>query len=270
MKLRDSGREKIEDKIIDTNLDSDKFHHKNFVRIGSKDQSFRRVIFDHSYFENCYFRNITFDSCSFIGCKFVNCNFQGSTFLGSTFDYATFEKTYISAEILDSNCPNHNNLILKFARSLRMNFQAIGESESVNKAIKLELKATREHLFESWNSRKSYYRNKYRGFDRFKMFYQWFFFKIQDFVWGNGESPNKLIRAGLIFWILISIVDTLIFKNHNLLSNYLDSLSNMPSIFMGIEKPDNYPAIYLTFISVIRYIGFALFTSIIIKRYSRR
>jgi hypothetical protein len=268
--MKDSGREKIEDKIIDTDFDSTNFHHKHFVRIGSKDQTFKKVAFNHSYFENCYFRNIVFDSCDFNGCKFTNCNFQGSSFPGSKFDYTTFEKTYIDSEILDNNCPSHNNLILKFARTLRINFQGIGESEAVNKAIKIELKATKEHLFESWNSKKAYYRNKYKGIERVKMFSKWAYFKLQDFIWGNGESPIKLLRTGFICWFSISLIDTILFKNPNLLSDYYDSFLSTPSVIMGMIKPDSYPKLYLTFITVLRFIGFALFTSIIIKRYSRR
>lgn len=268
--MKESGREKIEDRIIDYDLDSNNFHHKHFVRVGCKDQNFKKVAFNHSYFENCYFRNITFDSCDFNGCKFVNCNFLGSTFPGTKFDYATFEKTYIDSEILDTNCPSYNNLILKFARTLRVNFQGIGESESVNKAIRIELRATKEHLFESWNSKKAYYRNKYKGIDRVKMFIKWSYFKTQDFIWGNGESPFKLIRTGFFCWLSISIIDTLLFKNPNLLSDYSNSFFDTPSIFMGIKKPINYPNFYLTFITILRFIGFSLFTSIIIKRYNRR
>lgn len=265
-----SGREKFEDKIIDTNLDSINYHNKHFIRIGSKDLNFKKVNFSHSYFENCYFRNITFDSCDFNGCKFINCNFQGSKFPGSKFEYATFEKTFVDSDILSNNCPSHNNLILKFARTLRINYQGIGESESVNKAIRIELKATQEHLYESWNSKKTYYRNKYNGWQRFSMFSKWLHFKLQDFVWGNGESPLKLLRAGFYFWLIISLIDTFTFKNPNLLCDYLSSFFKTPSIIMGINKPANYSDLFLTIITTVRFIGFALFTSIVIKRYNRR
>jgi hypothetical protein len=63
---------------------------------------------------------------------------------------------------------------------------------------------------------------------------------------------------------------TSVFKSPNILSDYFNSFTNIPSIFMGINKPNNYPELYLTFITILRFIGFALFTSIIIKRYSRR
>ncbi len=268
--MKSSGREKLEDKIIDSDLTSSKFINKHFVRVGSKGRIFKNVDFQHTYFEHCYFRSISFDTCVFTGCKFINCNFQGSTFLGCTFDYATFEKTYIDSEILETNCPSFNNLTLKFARTLRVNFQGIGESDSVNKAIRIELDATREHLYESWNSKTAYYRKKYQGFDRVKMFSKWLNFKFHDIVWGNGERPRKLLGTGAVIWILLSILDTILFKDPNLLSNFFSSFCQIPSVVMGINKPVEYPPFYLTAITIIRYIGFALFTSILIKRFNRR
>ncbi|OXE94981.1 hypothetical protein B0A63_26005, partial [Flavobacterium johnsoniae UW101] len=184
--------------------------------------------------------------------------------------YATFDKTFIDNEILDNNCPSYNNLILKFARTLRINYQGIGDSFAVNKAIKIELEASKEHLYQSWKSKSTYYRDKYKGWDRFSMFFEWLYFKFQDFVWGNGESPIKLLRTGLVLWFIFSLFDTIYFKNPNLLSDYLGSFSLLPSIFMGINKPAKYSDFYLTFITILRFIGFALFTSIIIKRFNRR
>ena len=268
--MKDSGRERIEDKIFDEDLISVNFHNKHFIRVGGKDQTFSKVNFSHTYFENCYFRNIIFNTCDFNGCKFVNCNFHGSTFPGSKFEYATFEKTFIDSEILDINCPSFNNLTLKFARTLRVNYQGIGDSESVNKAIKIELDASKEHLYQSWKSKATYYRDKYKNWDRFFMFLKWSNFKIQDFIWGNGESPLKLIRTGIVFWIVFSLIDTIYFKNPNILSDYFNSFCSLPSVFMGINKPIKYSDYYLTFITIVRFVGFALFTSIIIKRFNRR
>lgn len=266
----ESGREKIEDIIFDNDLENSNYHNKYIIRTGGKDRVFKKVNFSHTYFENCYFRNIQFNSCNFNGCKFNNCNFQGSTFIGSNFDYAIFEKTYIDSEILDNNCPSHNNLKLKFARTLRINYQSIGDAESVNKAIKIELEASKEHLHEAWNSKSTYYRTKYKGWNRIGMFFKWLYFKIQDFVWGNGESPFKLFRTGFYLWLIASLIDTIYFKDPNSLIDYFNSFKSIPSYFMGIEKPEVYPDWYLVLITIFRFIGFALFTSIIIKRFNRR
>lgn len=265
-----SKREKFEDQIFDLDLTSENFHNKYFIRVGGKSQTFTRIDFSHTYFDNCYFRKMKFDSCNFNGCKFTNCNFIGSTFPGSKFEYATFDKTFIDPEILDNNCPSFNNLTLKFARTLRVNYQSIGDAKSVNKAIGIELNATKEHLYDSWHSKTAYYRNKYQGFKRLWMFFNWFTFKLEEIIWGHGEKPLRLIINGFLILCIIAVIDTTIHKNTNSISDYLSSFYNAPAILVGINKPMYYPNFLLSIIAILKFIGFALFTSIIIKRFNKR
>jgi hypothetical protein len=72
----------------------------------------------------------------------VNTQFSGAKFSGCKFDYATFEKTLIDARVLDTECPGLENLKMRFARSLRTNFQQLGDADAVNKAMRVELSAT--------------------------------------------------------------------------------------------------------------------------------
>lgn len=268
--MTDSHREKIEDKIIESDLNKSNFHNKIFLRIGSKGRTFSEVDFSHTYFEHCYFRKCVFNSCNFNGCKFINCNFTGSSFPGSEFDYAIFDKTIIENEILDNNCPSEDNLTLKFARALRINYQGIGDSESVNKAIRIELRATKIHLYDAWKSKKAYYRKKYHGWDRFKMFISWINFKFQELIWGNGENIWHLFRTGFFIWVAMTSIDVIYFKNPVLLTDYWESFAEAPTIFFGISSPVQYSKLYLSFIVLVRLIGFALFMSIILKRFNRR
>ncbi|MEA9414300.1 pentapeptide repeat-containing protein [Flavobacterium sp. PL02] len=268
--MTENNREKIEDKIIDGNLENIKFRNKLFVRVGSKDRYFKNVDFSHTYFEHCYFRKCTFDNCNFNGCKFINSNFVGSSFPGSQFEYATFDKTIVDNDILYNNSPSSDNLTLKFARTLRVNYQALGDAESANKAIRIELRATKEHLYDAWKSNKAYYRQKYSGWKRIGMFFSWFYFKIQEFIWGNGEIPWYLLRTGLLIWLGMTAIDGIVFKDTLNIKDYWVSFIEMPAIFFGIEKPKDYSNLYLSSITLYRLIGFALFMSIILKRFNRR
>jgi hypothetical protein len=268
--MTDNHREKIEDKIIESDLNKTSFHNKLLVRIGSKGKKFSEVDFSHTYFEHCYFRNCVFNSCNFNGCKFINCNFTGSSFPGSKFEYALFDKTIIENDILDNNCPSNENLTFKFARALRINYQGIGDSESVNKAIRIELKATKIHLYDSWKSKKAYYRSKYQGWDRLKMFISWINFKFQEFIWGNGENLWYLFRTGFFIWVAMTTLDVIYFKNPVLLTDYWKSFIEAPTIFFGVTSPEQYPKLYLSLIVLVRLVGFALFMSIILKRFNRR
>lgn len=268
--LKENGKEHIIDKIIDGTLTEVNYHNKLFIRVGSKADTYKNVDFSHTYFDHCYFRNCVFDGCNFNGCKFMNSNFASSTFIGCKFDYATFQNTIVDEEILQTGFPGFDNLKLKFARSLRTNFQSLGDAESANKAIKIELEARESHLKKSWKSNESYYRKKYKGWNRILAYLKWFRFKIQEFIWGNGESTNNLIRSGLILWLLMTIYDVYKVGNLNELSSYWSSFIKMPQVFLSLEKPIGYSDIYLSSIYIVRIVAFGLFMSILLKRYNKR
>ncbi len=269
MSLKKSEREHFIDKIFDGDISEENFHNKLFIRIGSKKGVFTNVNFSHTYFEHCYFRNCIFDGCNFNGCKFINSNLSGSTFVSCDFSYATFQNTFVDEEILNS-CPGYDNLKLKFARSLRKNFESIGDAELANKAIKIELDARRSHLYKSWRSNESYYRGKYKGKKRVLAFIRWCNFKIQDFIWGNGESTRHLLYSSILFWVFMTLVDVYKKGDLNKISNYWHSFLKMPQIFLSIEKPYDYSDFYLSFIFIVRIIAFGLFMSILLKRYNKR
>jgi len=121
--IKDSGREKLSDKRFDSVVDKDKFVNKLFERLVALNIEFKNINFSYCIFDAAYIRNCSFQDCDFTGCRFLNCNLIGSSFSGCKFDYATFDKTHIDNDILENGCPGLDNLKLKFARSLRLNYQ---------------------------------------------------------------------------------------------------------------------------------------------------
>jgi len=157
---------------------------------------FKNVSFLHCVFEGCYINNCVFDSCDFTGCRFIASNFHQTTFAGCDFRYATFERTHIDSEILDSEAPKEENLRMHFSRSLRMNYQQLGDAKSVNKAISIELGAMSAYLYKSWISKETYYKHKYGGVLKSTIqLLRWIEFWLLHAIWGNGESILKLIRS---------------------------------------------------------------------------
>ena len=266
----DSGREKISDKKIDSPVSDEKIINKLFERLVALKVTFKNVDFRYCIFDAAYLRNCTFEECDFTGCRFINCNLAGCSFFGCKFDYASFDKSHIDNDILDIGCPGPENLKLKFARSLRMNYQQIGDAKSANKAIGIELQATEDHLHKAWNSKESYYRKKYKGIDRLKVFGEWLEFKMLDLIWGNGESSWKLFRAVLMVLLVITATHVISFGNPSSVESYVDAFLMSPQIFLGVVNPPVYPNSYLTVIFLIRLIMFGFFMSIIIKRFNRR
>jgi hypothetical protein len=268
--LSDTERIHQVDKRFDKDVKDAQFLNHFFLRLGAKDKNFKKVDFRYSFFENCYLRNCTFDSCDFTGCRFVGTNLHGARFSGCRFDYSYFEKTLVESDILDTECPGPENLRRSFARSLRMNYQQLGDAVSANKAITVELEATGEHWYKAWRSKESYYRKKYARSKRISAFMEWLRFKFQDFIWGNGESPFKLLRSTALILFIMSMIDASAFRNSQLVGSYTRALIESPQIFLGTLIPGQYPTWYLTIIVITRLIAFGLFMSIIIKRLNRR
>lgn len=240
------------------------------TRISAKQKTFRSIDFRYTIFDMCYFHGCVFIECNFTGCRFIRSNFNSAKFYGCTFDYALFEHTLIDKSILDNCCPSFENLKMKFARTLRMNFQQLGDASAVNKAISVELEAEEISLLKSWKSNESYYRNHYRGLGRLQRFAQYAKFKVLDFVWGNGESLYKLIRSTAILLAAIAINDVFIRHDPAVVFSYLSAAITAPQILLGTLCPEMYSTGFLTTIHALRLIIVGFFMAIIIKRLNRR
>lgn len=254
------------DVTITKDLSNECFEKSIFVRSSAIEKTFNNINFKYCIFDGAYFKKCKFHSCDFTGCKFINSNLRGSSFNNCDFKYSVFEKTIVDNDILYTSAPVEDNWKLEFARTLRINYQQLGDSKSVNMAIQIELASTEEHLKNGWNSKKIYYRNKYQGIDRLKMFFDWFSHKFLDYIWGNGESGWKMIRTLLVILFAITLIDVFMFSTQ---CNLLDSLIRSPSIFFGTVIPE-YPKLYITTITIIRLIIFGMFISLIVKRLNRR
>lgn len=246
------------------------FSLKVFVRLNAKNITFKNVSFAHGVFEGCYLRSCVFDSCDFTGCRFVGSNLHQSTFPGSKFDYATFERCQVDDDILTSGAPREDNLRMRFARSLRMNYQQIGDARAVNKAITLELEATSKHLLESWLSDSSYHRKKYPGLRRVVQFLFWVEFWILHFVWGNGESILKFLRSIAIAVVAIAIYDASSLKAQVTVSDYWESLNLAPGIFLGTVVQAHHSVGAASVIVATKLVALSLLTALLVKRFGRR
>ena len=172
-------------------------------------------------------------------------SFQGLSFRGCHFDYATFERTLIDIHVLERNAPAHENLKLRFARSLRINYQQIGDAAAVNKAIRMELEANQTHHWKAWRSAEAYYRDKYQGWSRAKMFYRWLQCRCLDFLWGNGENTLKLCRSVLLVLLVMALVDAWS-AGGNIWDarEYFRSAWKAPQLLLGALSPTYYSSAY--------------------------
>lgn len=269
--LTDSGKIISTDKKFADHVEEEKYSNHVFIRLVAKEKRFTKVNFRYSFFENSYLRDCHFDSCDFTGCRFINTNLSGSKFSGCKFEYSYFEKTLVEPSILQTECPGYENLKLRFARTLRTNFQQMGDANAANKAMTVELDATATHLKKATWSNEAYYRKHYAGFERIKIFFEWMNFNILDFVWGNGESVKRLFRFLALILLLMAFYDIYYHGNDpQNIGGYWRSALKSFSVFFGITAPNEYPHAYLAVVTCVRLVVVGFFLSIIIKRFNRR
>lgn len=267
------NREVVTDYYVPKDIEGEKknLRFKVFVRLNAKNVRFKNVSFMHCVFDGCYINNCVFDNCDFTGCRFIASNFHQTAFVGCDFRYATFERTHIDSELLDSEAPKEENLRMHFSRSLRMNYQQLGDAKSVNKAINIELGATSEYLYKSVISKETYYKVKYGGVLKSSIqLLRWLEFWLLHAVWGNGESILKLMRSFALVIIAIAIYDTFNSGNPMDLGQYWNNLMRAPAIFLGVLSPDGFSRGAISMITAIKFVSFALLTTLLVKRFSRR
>lgn len=250
--------------------DRKNFEKKVFTRLSARYVKFKEVSFFQTTFDACYFNHCSFDNCKFVGCRFVGCNLNQSSFIDCNFEYANFERTQIDNDIL--NCaPKKENLRIKFSRTLRMNYQQIGDARSVNRAILTELEAIGDFLKKSWLSEEDYYRRKYRGFKRVGQFGRWIEFKALHYIWGNGESVKNLLLSILAALFFVGLINQHYTNGLSSLITYPNSFKDAPAIFLGaLKAPDPTPTILTAAIVALRLLSFAFLTAILVKRFGRR
>lgn len=256
------------------NVSKANFSNTLFTRlVSSKDTKFVNVDFSYCIFDHNYIRGCSFDNCNFTGAKFLNTNFQGSSFTSCDFKYAFFEKTIIDDDFIFTNLPKESNLRQKLLRSLRVNFQQLGDSDNVNKSIVYELDATAEYLWDAAFSNEKYYQDKYGGFKRrSEAILKLINFKFWDFVWGNGEKVWKIVRFLLSMLVVIVVYDVAIQKypDGDSINYALNSFRNSFAVFFGVKTPSHFSSNFTAFIMFVRLFIFALFVSIMVKRLNRR
>ena len=261
---------RCDDHRFDADESGTQYTHHLFIRLSAKNKTFTHVDFRYCVFDGCYLRGCRFVACDLTGCRFLSTSFHGSTFSDCQFAYASFEKTSIADDILETQAPDFENQKAKFARSLRVNYQQLGEAQSVNKAIKIELEATRTHLHKAWSSKKDYYRRKYPGIQRISAFFRWARFTALHLLWGNGESAPRLLCSLSLLFMLMALYHAFHVGDPSQISCYWNGFSAAPSVFLGIRAYPQYSNWYVTGIATIRLLSFAALTSILIKRFNRR
>lgn len=266
MELEDHSKPHIEDKEVAADVRDEDLSRHVLRRVFAVGKTFVGVKFKQSDISDCYFRNCRFIRCDFTGANISGSNFRGSQYEECKFQYSTWEHTHLDEEFLDNCLPSEENLARDLVRSLRVNFGHIGNYAAVNKAASIEVALTGLHLYHAAYSKQSYYRSKYKGWDRFTHAIRHARWKALDLIWGNGESIIRVLISGAT--VIFLWAGVLAWTDPNF--TWPQSLVSVTYAFWGVDTSPPLPRHEFTTLSVIRFTFFGLFMAILIKRLARR
>jgi hypothetical protein len=266
MELIDHVKPLIEDKEVGAEVRDTNLSQHTLRRVYAVKKVFIDVSFKQAEISQCYFRNCRFIRCDFTGTNISRSNFRGSQYEECKFSYSTWEHTILDEEFLDNCLPSEENLARDLVRSLRVNFNQIGNYSAVNKAASIEVALTGVHLFLAAYSNQSYYRAKYKGWNRFVHGIRHAKWQAFDLLWGNGESIYRILFCGLFAVITCAAL----LSSQHLEFFWPSSLGVVAMAFWGISTTPPLPGSYFMVLTVIRFVLFGLFMAILIKRLSRR
>lgn len=265
MTFRENKKLRLEDvEFISDSCDAD-FSRHDLSRVYAVGKIFRKTSFKQSNIVCCYFRNCRFIDCDFTGAFFKESNLRGAQFENCNFKYVTWEKSQVDDDFLNYCLPSEENLARDLVRSLRVNFSEIGNYEAVNRAASVEVQLTGQHLYKAAYSKESYYRSKYKGFDRLLHAIRHAQWKALDLLWGNGES---LLRVFISTMLILLTVAFLYSREANL--PFQDALMESIWQFWGKQYVKPIPPIYTITLTIAQFVAFGLFMAVLVKRLSRR
>lgn len=263
----DHKKDKFEDKEFKGKVSGKDFSRNDFRRVYAVDIVFENVNFKQVNFEECYFRNCTFIRCDFTGSKFRDCYLMGSKFPGCLFRYIVFYETLIDDGFLERYLPSEENLARDLVRALRVNFSQIGNYDGVNKAAKKEVELTGVHLYKAAYSNEGYYRSKesYSGVNRLFFLLSHARWKLENWVWGNGESIFRVVLFGVFFIFLSSF---LVYDPCEI--GFYDAFLSTWYEFWDVDPDFIIDQNVSVLLAAGRFLLFGLFISVLVKRMEKR
>lgn len=98
------------------------------------------------------------------------------------------------------------------------------------------------------------------------VFGKWFNFKLLDWIWGNGESAWKLLRAVFFILATIALLDAFVYGDPSQVGTYFKSIGQAPQTFLGTAVPSHYASPYVSAITFIRLMAFAFLMAIVLRK----
>lgn len=260
-----------------SDLSNADFKMHQFTDFSGSRKELKKCDFSYSTFTRVYFRKVKFIECDFTGAKFFDSNLRDAEFENCKFHYASFKFTLIRSSQVLKNLPEWPNVKIYLLQIHKANANSIGDTKAARLYLLEEIEANKEHLRRAIKRNEGYYSVKYSGFkSKIVVYYKSISLKVDNFLWGHGESLWKMFRNVIAFVLIVSVYQTLstielgntsLIQSLKLLFGYVRSDIK---IFVGV--PNTYIESNLIIASLIflRYLTLGLFIRILFNKFSWR
>jgi hypothetical protein len=271
--------EKFEDALLSQFVSNEDLRNSVFVNVGLTGQNtspaeINAVDLSYSFIDRCYFRNVVFRDCKFIGTRIERSNFRQCQFHSCDFSYAFFVQTMLPIDSIEYMLSDRPNVSRELLRVLRANAVSVGDYESQNRCITLELKAQTEYFRRAIRQSDPYYREKYDTFwKRMALRRRAVVNYIERYFWGHGEGIGQVIGSTFAFLLSCSVSESVLgATNHSSLAELWASFkSNTVSTFLDVPGSDGrFDVLYSVVLVCARYLILGLLFSAIFRRLSHR
>ncbi|NMA06007.1 MAG: pentapeptide repeat-containing protein [Acholeplasmataceae bacterium] len=211
-----------------TKMENIEFIQCSFNKVSFADTLIMNTHFRHCFFDNCYFREAKFENIVFVGSKFFNCNLKNTKIKNSDVRYVEFYNTYVNKNVIEKNSiPQQENISRLLFRNLRKEAINAGDYELAEDYYVEETRSTIKYKKNVVKCDKDYYKERYKGRERFYAFLYVLGYELVRFIFGIRLRLRRLIPLTLSVLIFFSFVYLKIGLNNQtsvFSSNFYDSL----------------------------------------------
>lgn len=179
------------------------FQNCTFANVSFKGCDLSGVKFDNCTFASCYFRNARLTSVEFRASRFIDCDL--SKIDVRTCDlkwYNTFQGCFIPFRELEQSLPGEGNLKAHLCSTLSDEARRAGALKDAGLYRQAGAEAREAHLLAAVRQASQFYKDKYKGWNRFGAFVDYAASRSRGWLWGYRNSFLVVLRN----WALLTLL----------------------------------------------------------------
>jgi hypothetical protein len=151
-------------------------------------------------------RKAKFNNVDFTGSFFTDCNLEKASFQAVQLRYVRFLRCILNYREILQSLPVEPIIAISLLKALRQNATMMGSNEVGDAILLQEIKLETHEFKNQFLGVSTYYKDRYKNFDKLKSFLLFLCNKISEFCWGYGIKLRSLFRSALLIVVLFAFI----------------------------------------------------------------